>query len=128
MPPSSTRDTRGSHLLIEYHGCSAGILNDVARIESLMLRAAQAAGATVVASTFHRFAPHGVSGVVVVKESHLSIHTWPEHGYAAVDIYTCGTCPMELAHALLRDELSATSTEQLTVRRGQGPMTCSKPG
>lgn len=127
MPSSSPRDTRGSHLLIEYHGCDAAILNDVPRIESLMLRAALAAGATVVTSTFHPFAPQGVSGVVVVKESHLSIHTWPEYGYAAVDIYTCGDCPMQLAHALLRDGLSATRAEQLTVHRGHGPMTCSKP-
>lgn len=126
MPSSPPRDTRGIHLLIEYHGCDPQILNDVARIETLMLDAARAAGTTVVTSTFHPFAPHGVSGVVVVKESHLSIHTWPEHGYAAVDMYTCGACPLEPAQALLRDGLSARRTEQLTVHRGDGPMTLSR--
>jgi len=121
-PLSPMPDTRGLHLLIEYHGCCPQTLNDVVAIEALLLNAARAAGATVVTSTFHRFAQNGVSGVVVVQESHLSIHTWPEHGYAAVDIYTCGACVPEQAHLVIRDGVAAQQTEQLTVRRGQGPM------
>lgn len=80
----------GRHILVEFNGCSAEIMNDVSVIESEMIRAAQIAGATVINSSFHHFSPYGVSGVVVIQESHLAIHTWPEYGYAAVDLFTCG--------------------------------------
>ena len=110
--------TLGRHLLAEYHGCRGDVLNDVRGIEDLMNRAAKAAGASVVASVFHPFTPQGVSGVVVIEESHLSIHTWPEVGYAAVDFYTCGDCQPELAHEFLRTHLGASGWELLTVDRG----------
>lgn len=77
-------------MLVELHDCRSPILNDVASIEKHMISAAQAAGATVINTTFHHFAPYGVSGVVVIQESHLSIHTWPERKFAAIDIFTCG--------------------------------------
>lgn len=80
----------GRHLLIEFYDCDSEILDDVAGIEDNMRTAARKANSTIVNSTFHRFNPYGVSGVVVIAESHLSIHTWPEYGYAAVDIFTCG--------------------------------------
>ena len=112
-------DTRGRHLLVEYHGCDSAILDDVERVEALMRGAAKAARTTIVASVFQPFSPQGVSGVVVVEESHLSIHTWPEHGYAAVDFYTCGAAVPERAHAVLRDGLDATSAEVMTVERGR---------
>lgn len=83
-----------------------------------MKRAALAAGASIVDATFHRFSPQGVSGVVVVQESHLSIHTWPEYGYAAVDFYTCGECVPDEAHRLLVETLEPTSFEKIVVRRG----------
>jgi len=70
---------------------------------------------------FHRFAPQGVSGVVVVEESHLSIHTWPEAGYAAVDFFTCGECFPERAHAALLDGLAPERSEILNVERGVSP-------
>lgn len=111
-------DTRGRHLLVEYHGCDSGILDDVKRVEALMRAAAKAANTNIVASVFQPFAPQGVSGVVVVEESHLSIHTWPEHGYAAVDFYTCGQGVPEQAHHVLRDGLSASRSEVMTVERG----------
>ena len=72
--------TNGVHLLAEYWGCDPGILDDVEAIRQAMVDAAIAAETTIVQSVFHTFAPHGVSGVVVVEESHLSIHTWPESG------------------------------------------------
>ncbi|MEO1069555.1 MAG: adenosylmethionine decarboxylase, partial [Cyanobacteria bacterium J06638_6] len=75
----------GRHILVEFFGCSADILNDVPLIESSMVGAAADAGATVISSVFHHFSPFGVSGVVVIQESHLAIHTWPEYRYAAVD-------------------------------------------
>lgn len=80
----------GRHILVEFTGCLADVLNDVATIEKSMIEAAQIAGATVISSNFHHFSPWGVSGVVVIQESHLAIHTWPEYKYASVDLFTCG--------------------------------------
>jgi spermidine synthase len=80
----------GRHILVEFLNCKADVLNDVVQIEKAMVQAAQIAGATVINSTFHHFSPYGVSGVVVIQESHLAIHTWPEYRYAAVDLFTCG--------------------------------------
>ena len=80
----------GRHIIVEYFNCNPDILNDVILIETSMVGAAKEAEATVINSTFHHFSPFGVSGVVVIQESHLAIHTWPEFGYAAVDVFTCG--------------------------------------
>ncbi len=113
-------NTRGRHLLVEYTGCTAQALNDLKRIEQLMNQAVRAAGATVVASVFQPFEPHGVSGVVVIEESHISIHTWPEHGYAAVDFYTCGQADPEIAHEFLAAGLGAAHAEVMYVDRGMG--------
>lgn len=80
----------GRHLLIELYDCDRVALGDPDGVERSLLDAADRARATVLGHHFHRFEPQGVSGVVVIAESHISIHTWPEHGYAAVDIFTCG--------------------------------------
>lgn len=80
----------GRHVVAEIYGCSFAALNDVKRIEKMMVAAALEAGAEVREFVFHKFSPQGVSGVVVISESHLAIHTWPELGYAAVDVFTCG--------------------------------------
>lgn len=117
--------TAARHVLAEYRGCPADRLDDLDALERLMRAAAQAAGATVIDARFHRFAPHGVSGVLLLLESHLSIHTWPEAGYAAVDLYTCGTCDPEAAHRVLVDGLAARTSETMVVHRGldaPGPM------
>lgn len=111
-------NTYGRHLLAEYYSCDSAVLNDSERLEQLFVEAAQAAGSTVVQSVFHRFFPQGISGVVVVQESHLSIHTWPEHGYAAVDFYTCGDCDPLLAHEVLQKGLQAKQYETMVLCRG----------
>ena len=80
----------GTHILCELSGCDPNVLTDVEGVEQILKTAAQRANATILTTAFHRFEPHGVSGVVVIAESHLSIHTWPETGYAAMDFYTCG--------------------------------------
>jgi spermidine synthase len=80
----------GQHLTGDFFGCASRLLDDAAHLESELIRVARDVGATVINATFHHFAPHGVSGVVVIQESHLAIHTWPEGGYAAVDLFTCG--------------------------------------
>lgn len=113
--------TTGRHLLVEYRGCDSEILDDRYRIEELMKQAAIAARATVVGSVFQTFNPQGVSGVVVIEESHLSIHTWPEYGYAAVDFYTCGDCLPEDAHRFLSEHLKASESEVMAIDRGRIP-------
>jgi len=80
----------GRHVLAEIYGCEFNILNDLKKVEEIMINAALEAGAEVRECVFHKFSPQGVSGVVVISESHLAIHTWPELGYAAVDVFTCG--------------------------------------
>lgn len=80
----------GRHLVAEFYECDKEVLDNVQLIEHEMKQAAYESGATIVTSTFHRFLPYGVSGVVVISESHLTIHTWPEYGYAAIDLFTCG--------------------------------------
>jgi len=80
----------GRHVLAEVHGCRFEVLNDIKRVQDIMVNAALEAGAEVREVVFHKFSPQGVSGVVVISESHLAIHTWPELGYAAVDVFTCG--------------------------------------
>lgn len=80
----------GRHILAEIYGCSSDILNNKELIEKIMVDSALKAGAEVREVAFHKFSPQGVSGVVIISESHLTIHTWPELGYAAVDVFTCG--------------------------------------
>ncbi len=80
----------GRHILAEFYGCPGDIISDLEQIKQAMVTAALKAGAEVKETVFHQFSPQGVSGVVVISESHLAIHTWPEFGYAAVDIFTCG--------------------------------------
>ncbi|MCK6520591.1 adenosylmethionine decarboxylase [Myxococcota bacterium] len=110
----------GWHHLVELHGCDRAALDDLPRIEAALLAAARAAGATVLDARFHKFAPQGVSGVVLIAESHLSVHTWPEHGYAAVDLFTCGvSLDAEPAVALLQAALGATSTSRQAIPRGR---------
>ncbi len=110
----------GRHILAEFYECDNEILNDVQRIENYMKRAALECGATIVSSTFQTFNPHGVSGVVVIAESHLAIHTWPEYGYAAVDVFTCGeTINPNIASDALKEYLKAKSSKIVQVNRGE---------
>lgn len=89
----------GRHVLAELTGCPAVFLNDPAGLEKCFRRCAEEGGAKLVSSHFHHFSPQGVSGVVVIAESHITVHTWPEHGYAAVDVFTCGQ--PEIAEAVM---------------------------
>jgi S-adenosylmethionine decarboxylase proenzyme len=113
-------DTTSRHVLCEYYGCDVDLLQDRGFIEELLQRAAEAAGATVVGTVFHRYSPQGLSGVVLVAESHFSIHTWPEHRFAAADFFTCGDCRPEDAHPVLRRALHAEDAEVMVLARGMG--------
>lgn len=110
----------GRHILVEFYGCTAKDFNDVAFIEQSMINAAQAAQATIINSTFHHFSPFGVSGVVVIQESHLAIHTWPEYAYAAVDIFTCGEeVNPWIAYQFLLKQFEADNGSAMELKRGQ---------
>ena len=109
----------GRHVLVEFYGCNREKLNDLKFVDDAMTRAAEHAGATVVDDVFHKFNPHGVSGVVVIAESHLAIHTWPEYGYAAVDLFTCGeTVDPWDAFFFLNKEFEAESNTTMELKRG----------
>lgn len=109
----------GKHILVEYSGCSPEIMNSASVVEDAMVEAARTARATLINSTFHHFSPFGVSGVVVIQESHLAIHTWPEYGYAAVDIFTCGDeIDPWTACIYLNTAFEAASYNAIEVKRG----------
>lgn len=116
MTPPSTYD--GRHLLADLYGCP--VLDDAALIETALRAAADSAGATVIGVHLHHFGEgHGVTGVALLAESHMSIHTWPEHGYAAVDIFLCGARhDPEAALRTMSDHLSPTSIFNHLIRRG----------
>ena len=110
-------------MLIELYGCDAEILNDCEKIEKVMNAAALLANAHIVESVFHQFNPHGISGVVVIAESHFSIHTWPEHRYAAVDIFTCGDdVRADLAYNYMINHFKAKSSTMIEIKRGMIPL------
>lgn len=108
----------GKQVILELYGCHAQKLSDPAFIEKEMRRAAELMGATIVTSAFHHFSPLGVSGVVVIQESHLTVHTWPEHGYAAVDIFTCGDIDMSAGTAHLARLFESNRQEEQILSRG----------
>lgn len=113
----------GRHVLAEIYGCEFDILNDIEKVERLMVNAALEAGAEVRECVFHKFSPQGVSGVVVISESHLAIHTWPELGYAAVDVFTCGekVDPWDACN-YLTENFQADSMHAKELERGVIPM------
>ncbi|AYD40302.1 S-adenosylmethionine decarboxylase proenzyme [Clostridium fermenticellae] len=109
----------GRHILAEIYGCSSEILNNKEFIEKLMVDSALKAGAEVREVAFHKFSPQGVSGVVIISESHLTIHTWPELGYAAVDVFTCGNRinPWNACN-YMTEKLNAKNMTATEVKRG----------
>ena len=107
----------GMHLLVDLW--DAHDLCDPVHIDTYLQRAAVAAGATILHSHFHHFSPNGgVSGVLVLAESHISIHTWPERNFAAIDIFMCGECDPHLTVPLLREAFSPGRVELSEQRRG----------
>ncbi|MGH7404522.1 MAG: adenosylmethionine decarboxylase [Candidatus Methylomirabilales bacterium] len=112
----------GRHLLVELYGCDPELLKKVDAVRDILVAAAKACKATVVDVAFHEFKPFGVSGVVVIAESHLSIHTWPEYRYAAVDIFTCGeTIKPEQAVRHIADRFQCPHPSIVEVKRGIMP-------
>jgi S-adenosylmethionine decarboxylase proenzyme len=119
IPEDDGNPALGSHLLIEMYGCSADLLDSVQNVGNAMRRAADESEATTVATSFHEFEPYGVSGAVIIQESHYTIHTWPEHEYAAVDLFYCGgTVKVHKAIDVLRAAFKPQKMQFLVVRRG----------
>jgi len=107
------------HTLIEFHDCEPARLKRAREVKAALCAAVRRGGGTIVKALFHNFSPYGVSGVVVITESHVTIHTWPEHGYAAVDIFSCSE---KLNHqtilSTLKRALSAGRVSRKSFRRG----------
>ena len=109
----------GNHLLIELRDCNPEVLKSLEKVQDALVSAAKQAAATIVDISFHKFNPFGISGMVIIAESHLSIHTWPEYGYAAVDIFTCGDTikPQEAASYLI-ERFESRNPSVVEMKRG----------
>lgn len=108
----------GRHIILELYDCPEELLKYPTEAERFLLEAAQQMKATVVSSSFHAFSPYGVSGVVIIQESHLTIHTWPEHRYAAIDIFTCGPLELEAGITYLQSVFQAKQHYARELERG----------
>ena len=118
--------TLAVHSLLDFHDCHRARLHDAEGLRSAMLEAIAEAGGTYVTDVFHAFSPHGLSGVVVIAESHVAIHTWPEHGYAAVDVFSCSpSLRQDVIQVRIQDWLQAT---RVTVdKRARGDNSSPSP-
>jgi len=111
----------GKHVLIELNDCNKDLINDIEYLRMTLSEVARQIGATVIKDTFYQFTPQGVSGVVLIAESHISVHTWPEYNYAAVDVFTCGdVIEPRNAVKLLAEKLKSKSTTFIEIKRGIG--------
>jgi S-adenosylmethionine decarboxylase len=115
-------ETMGRHVISELWGCDFEKLNDMQQIEQIFVDAALKSGAEIREVAFHKFAPQGVSGVVIISESHLTIHSFPEHGYASIDVYTCGDMDPNIAADYIAEALNAQTRENIEIPRGMGPV------
>jgi S-adenosylmethionine decarboxylase proenzyme len=111
----------GKHLLLELIDCDAALLNDVEYLRKVVSDTARQIGATVIKDSFYQFTPQGVSIVVIIAESHISLHTWPEYSFAAVDVFTCGDVidPKNAVKPFV-EKLKATSSSYIEMKRGLG--------
>ena len=109
----------GKQLIVELYGCNRALLDNPTDSERILVDAVNRSGATIIQPFFHHFSPHGVSGVVVIAESHVAIHTWPEYAYCAVDIFTCGNqVDTDMIFEHIRTEFGAARISVMEVKRG----------
>ncbi|MEM2115663.1 MAG: adenosylmethionine decarboxylase [Candidatus Woesearchaeota archaeon] len=118
MEQRNFSDTIGYHYIVEASGCNPEILSDSNKIRDIFIEAAKLAKMDVRSSYFFRFYPFGVSGVVIISESHISTHTWPEKGYAALDVYTCGNTDPEVAVKYILEKFEAKHAHFTEIKRG----------
>lgn len=123
QPIATPREAYGSHVLADLAGIAPGLLRDAAALETALVSAAAGAGARVLSAHFHHFGgEHGVTGVVLLAESHITIHTWPEHRFAALDIFMCGHARPHDALAQIAQGLQAELQNVRTCARGAAPL------
>lgn len=119
MDQRSRMEALGRQILVEFYDCDQSRLNDVSFIEQALLHGTRESGATIISHNFHKFSPYGVSGVVVIAESHVAIHTWPEYRYAAVDIFTCGdTIDPWNIQEILKEQFDSGNVSSMEMKRG----------
>lgn len=111
-------DFKGQHLIIDAFGCQEDILNNEEALQELLTEAINQLGMEILSIYFHSFSPIGVTGVICISTSHVSIHTWPEHGYAALDLYTCGEKDLWPALTEVLNKLQAKNSEVYELSRG----------
>ena len=110
----------GRHMLLELYKCPKDMLDNQEKIEKILVDVVNRVGATLINTTFHKFSPYGVSGVVVIAESHITIHTWPEHSYAAIDVFTCDEkIDYNLVESIVVKEFNSTKHQSQTIIRGE---------
>jgi len=129
----AARAVLGSQVVLDLYECETRHLDDIAWVKKTLVNAARVAGATIVDTVFHKFAPWGISGVVVIAESHLAIHIWPEKRYAAIDVFTCGeNVRIDAACAFLTCEFRSKRPVQQRFTRGDhavgDPASAAKSG
>lgn len=111
--------TFGDHYLVDLHGCDPKTIETAQPTEEALLTAATRCGSTIIQHHFHQFSPHGVTGIILIAESHISVHTWPENGFAAVDIFTSGTnMKPEVAIRILEQAFRAERVIVKCITRG----------
>ncbi|OHD66488.1 MAG: S-adenosylmethionine decarboxylase proenzyme [Spirochaetes bacterium RBG_13_51_14] len=108
----------GKHYLAEFFDCDRLKINDITFIERVLIEATGLCGAQMIMPFFHQFSPQGISGVIVIAESHFAIHTWPEHGYAAVDLFSCSDVNYKAALNHIRKQVGASHFSVALVHRG----------
>jgi len=112
-------ESLGKHILLELFDCDGEILNSERKVSYILRRSAEIAKAHIVGDFFHKFNPHGISGILVISESHFSIHTWPEYNYAAVDLFSCGdSLNMKGAIDFIKESFKSKKSTSLELKRG----------
>ncbi len=125
--PNTENTAVGKQHVVELYGCDKNIIDDMKHVEAIMIESAHRGNATVVAHAFHKFSPQGVSGAVVLAESHIAMHSWPEYNYCAVDIFTCGDqANNDVILKYLKESFRATSYHVVELERKALPTPIQK--
>ncbi len=112
------RNYLGRHFIAEFYNCNAAVINNMHAVEKIMTEAAEISGATIIKPFFHTFSPQGVSGIIVISESHFAIHTWPEYSYAAVDLFSCSDFQYRDALRYIKDKFESGEYLINVINRG----------
>lgn len=121
------RNYLGKHFIAEFHKCNPLVINDRQTVEDIMTAAATISGATIIKPFFHTFSPQGVSGIIVISESHFAIHTWPEYSYAAVDLFSCSDFFYREALTYIKEKIGSGEYSINLINRGLQSLSGSSP-